>query len=48
MEKNLYKDYENKIYEAIRKTYGYGDLADELVDLVAEWAEVCEDKIVEC
>lgn len=47
MDKNLYKDYENKIYEAIRKVYGYDDLADELVDLVAEWADVCKDTIVE-
>lgn len=34
----------DKIYQAIRKTYGYGEEADRLVDLVGEMADVLEDK----
>lgn len=34
----------DKIYQAIRKTYGYDEEADRLVDLVGGMAEVSEDK----
>lgn len=47
MSKEDFNNKINKIYEAIRKAYGYSDEADEIVDLVYEMADVLEDKIVE-
>ena len=47
MEKGLFENSIDKIYQAIRKTYGYDDEADELVDLVVEMAGISEEKIVE-
>ena len=37
----------DKIYFAIRQVEGYTDEGDNLVDLVCEMADVCEDKITE-
>ncbi len=33
-----------KIYKAIRRTYGYGDDADELIDSLAELMECYESR----
>lgn len=33
------------IYQAVRKTYGYGDEADELIDLLGEMAELLDNKL---
>lgn len=32
----------NKVYEAIRKAYGYSDEADELVDYVMDLLDIVE------
>ena len=34
----------NKIYEAIRKTYGYTKESDRLVDLVIDMANIADDE----
>lgn len=41
---NFYEKID-KIYQAIRKTYGYAEDADELIDLVGEMTDVLEDKL---
>ena len=36
---------EDKIYEAIRKAYGYGEVADKLIDIVWEAIDLLKDKL---
>lgn len=36
------KDKENKIYNAIRNTYGYTADSDELVDFIMDLCDHCE------
>lgn len=47
MKKTEVMKAEDKIYQAIRKTYGYGAEADELVDIVWELVELASDKMEE-
>ena len=35
---------EDKLYTAVRKTYGYNRQADELVDIIWELVELASDK----
>lgn len=44
MNKEKFNHCIDKIYQAVRKTYGYDDFSDELIDLIYEMAEVLEDK----
>lgn len=44
MNKEQFNKCIDKIYQAIRKTYGYDDDSDELIDLICEMADVLEDK----
>ena len=44
MSKEQFNQCIDKIYKAIRKTYGYEEEGEELVDLVCEMADVLEDK----
>jgi len=38
---------EDKLYQAVRKTYGYNDQADELVDIIWELVELASDSVEE-
>lgn len=44
MNKEKFNQCIDKIYQAVRKTYGYDDASDELIDLLCEMADVLEDK----
>lgn len=34
-------------YKAVRKTYGYTEESDEIIDLLCDMADVAEDKMTE-
>lgn len=38
---------EDKLYQAVRKTYGYDDEAEELVDIIWELVELAKDSAEE-
>ena len=38
---------EDKLYTAVRKTYGYGEQADALVDIIWELVELASDNVEE-
>ena len=40
-------DAEDKLYQAVRKTYGYNEQADELVDIIWELVELASDNVEE-
>ena len=47
MKSEIFNDNIDKIYNAIRKAYGYTDKADELIDFVIDMAGVAEDEMTE-
>lgn len=47
MTKEDFEDKLNKLYEAVRHTYGYSDMADGLVDFIVEMAGASENELVE-
>lgn len=47
MTKAEFNNNMNKIYEAIRKTYGYSDEADELVDFIIDATDAAADEVVD-
>ena len=40
-------DAEDKLYQAVRKTYGYDEQADALVDIIWELVELASDSVEE-
>ena len=40
-----FKDKENKLYVAVRNTYGYNDNSDELVDFIMDLCDHYEELV---